>query len=373
MVLRLAVAAVLAAALDLALLGAQQPDQSRTEALARRAAERLQALHDEADRLASEERTLLGDLRRLEIDREIRATELSQARAALDTATADVRALDGQIATLTSQNSAAIPDLESRLVTLYKLGRGRYARLLLSASDLRQFAQAVRLVTALAEQDRQRLARHQRRIQELASARDAAQQRRSTLAALQADAQHAQAAAEQALQTHQALVHDIDARRDLNAQYAAELLTAQQRLQASLEGLPTNAPSLPIAPFRGDLPWPAAGTLRHQFGATAGGRPPLRGIEIATAPGADVHAVHEGTVAYADTFSGYGPLVIVDHGNQAFTLYGNLGDISAERGAHVARGQVLGTAGFGDADGVVYFELRVDGRAVDPLQWLTKR
>src|SRR5476651_572670 len=58
-------------------VGAQVPvERARTEALARRATERLQALQREADRLASEERTLLGDLRKFEIERQLRSEEL---------------------------------------------------------------------------------------------------------------------------------------------------------------------------------------------------------------------------------------------------------------------------------------------------------
>jgi len=87
-----------------------------------------------------------------------------------------------------------------------------------------------------------------------------------------------------------------------------------------------------------------------------------------------VHAVHDGTVAFADTFTGYGRLVIVDHGNQTFTLYGNLGELQVVKGAHVSKGAVVGSVGLSDGQaGVLYFELRVDGRPVDPLQWLAKR
>src|SRR5882672_10269066 len=60
---------------------AQTSDRARTEALARRATERLQALQREADRLASEERTLIGDLRKLEIERQLRAEQLKQVDA----------------------------------------------------------------------------------------------------------------------------------------------------------------------------------------------------------------------------------------------------------------------------------------------------
>ena len=87
-----------------------------------------------------------------------------------------------------------------------------------------------------------------------------------------------------------------------------------------------------------------------------------------------MQAVHEGVVAFADTFTGYGRLVIVDHGGQTFSLYGNLADISIAKGARVTEGTIVGTVGVGaEAAPVLYFELRVDGRAVDPVQWLAKR
>ena len=85
-------------------------------------------------------------------------------------------------------------------------------------------------------------------------------------------------------------------------------------------------------------------------------------------------AVHEGAVAFADPFSGFGNLVIVDHGAQAFSLYGNLLDIRVKKGALVEVGQILGTVGAtltGPAG--LYFELRVDGQPVDPVQWLKRR
>jgi murein hydrolase activator len=367
---------LLAAAIALAgtVLLAQSADRDRAETLSQRAADRLQALHAEADRLAAEERTLLGDLRRLEIERDIKATELTNARADVIAAASELTALDQQVSTLSEQSAAALPDLRARLVTLYKLGRGRYARLLLSASDLRQLGQAVRLVSALAEQDRQRMFQHQRRLDALRAARDTAAERQRELQQLQAVAEKATISSERALQAHSALIRDIDSQRDLNARYSGELQSAQQRLQASLSGMASAPSALPIAPFRGDLPWPAPGSVRQGFGASVAGRPPLRGIEIEPGAPTMVHAVHDGMVAYADAFTGYGRLVILDHGNQTFTLYGNLADISVEKGAQVQRGAALGTVGVsGTAEPVLYFELRVDGRAVDPLQWLGKR
>ena len=89
---------------------------------------------------------------------------------------------------------------------------------------------------------------------------------------------------------------------------------------------------------------------------------------------ADAVAVHDGVVAFAGTFSGFGNLVILEHGSHAFSLYGDLLAITVRKGARVERGQAVGTVGPipSGPDGL-YFELRVDGQPVDPLQWLKKR
>ena len=185
-----------------------------------------------------------------------------------------------------------------------------------------------------------------------------------------------------AAQARNELIRDIDRRRDLNAQLAGELTSTQQRLQATLRDLPAATPSAPAAPaampfpaLRGELDWPATGPLRHRFGqsAAAAASSP-NGIEITTVVGTPVRAVHDGTIVFADTFAGYGKLVIVDHGAQAFSLYGHLLDISVARGTRVSHGDPVGTAGFALL-GVpgLYFELRVDAQPVDPLQWLKKR
>lgn len=354
---------------------AQAPDASRVESLAGRAAERTRALRDEADRLAAEQRTLLGDLRRLEIEREMRALELARARSSARQAAADVAALDREVSTISEAAAAALPDLEARLVTLYKLGRGQHARLLLSASDARTFAQGIRLVSALADQDQRRVTAHRQRLTTLAEARARARDAQTNLKQLESAAAKARTDADRALSQHLALLHDVDTRRDLNARLVGELQASQQRLQSVLAGIaPAETAALPITPFRGDLPWPARGTLRQRFNQSSKGRPPLRGVEIAVADGTAVRAIHDGTVAFAGLFTGFGRLVILEHGGrQTFSLYGHLDELDVEKGARVERGTQLGSAGL-TPEGTtgLYFELRIDGRPVDPVQWLVK-
>ena len=355
---------------------AQQADRARTEGQSRRAAERLQSLQREADRLASDERTLLNDLRRLELARAIKAGTLKRASEEADHARADLESTTARIEQLERQDVAERPGLRARLIEMYKLGRARYLRLLLSTSDVRDLGRASRMVAALAEMDRERVAAHQQTLDALKAARVDLEARGRQAETLRAEAQAAEAAAAAAARARASLVNDIDHRRDLNAQLAGELQAAQQKLQATLRDLASgNAaaePSLPLRPFRGALEWPAAGPVRRMPGPKgAAGRESAGGIEIAAAEGAAVRAIHEGSVAFADPFAGYGNLVIVDHGAQAFSLYGDLEEVLVKRGARIERGQIIGHVGSTPTGAAgLYFELRIDGRAVDPLQWL---
>jgi septal ring factor EnvC (AmiA/AmiB activator) len=357
----------------------QQADRSRTEALARRATERQQGLQREADQLASEERTLLNDLRRLEVERQIRTEDVRRASAAADEVAAELATTADRIDELERQDVSERPDLRARLVEMYKLGRARYLRLLLSTADVRQLGRATRMVAVLAEMDRDRVVTHQRTLDSLKSARRDLEERGRRTKTLRTEAARTEQAAIAAARARSDRIRDIDQRRDLNAQLVDELQTAQQKLQLTLRDLSgtsaAEAATLPLRPFRGALDWPVPGTVRRRFGQAAGsGSSEAKGIEIAAPEGTPVQALHEGVVAFADPFAGFGNLVILDHGGQTFSLYGDLLEIGVNRGARVERGQPVGTSGSAPTGAAgLYLEVRIDGRAVDPLQWLKKR
>jgi septal ring factor EnvC (AmiA/AmiB activator) len=97
------------------------------------------------------------------------------------------------------------------------------------------------------------------------------------------------------------------------------------------------------------------------------------GIEIGSAENQPVHAVHEGLVAFAGQFTGYGNLIIVEHGERAFSLYGHLSALEVAQGERVDVNSTIGRVGRNpNGTPALYLELRVDGKPVDPLQWLQK-
>jgi murein hydrolase activator len=362
---------------------AQSSDRARTESQARRASDRLQALQREAADLATQERSLLIDLRRLEVERGLKTEQLKQIDLDTQQVARELGTIGNQIDALESQDSASRPALQARMVQLYKLGSAGYVRLLFNVSDLKEFGRAYRMVTALAALDRQRVSQHQRNLAQLSAASAALEQHRAEMATLQRDAEAARTAAERAAVARAQLIAQIDARRELTSQLASELQTAQQRLQQTLGAIRSGAPraeseaaALPIRPFRGDLDWPVSGRVMTRF--SGDNRTPSaalqNGIQLGVQEGSAVHAVHDGTVAFTGPFTGYGNLVIIDHGSQTYSLYGQLDAIQVAQGAKVERGQVVGTTGrvLVGIPGM-YFEMRVDGKPVDPLEWLKKR
>lgn len=346
------------------------------EAVARRADERLRALHEEADRLVVQQRGVLGRLRQLEVARQIAVTELRQAEAAVAEAELEADAMELEVARLERERDAVQPAIEARLVGLYKLGRGRYARLLISATDLRRFGQATRTVAALAARDQVRFHAYERQLGQLTEALESLIAREEELTLQRAKAAQARAAADRALISQNALVREIDERRDLNAQLTGELQEAQQRLEATLRGTAADGGpvTLPIGPFRGALPWPAPGSVQRSSDGGGPNTVAVRpGITIAAAEGTSVQAVYDGRVAFAGGFDGLGNLVIVDHGAQTFSLYGHLMEFDVAQGTVVAQGQTLGRTGASTMGrSSLYFELRVGGRPVDPTQWLSR-
>jgi len=131
----------------------------------------------------------------------------------------------------------------------------------------------------------------------------------------------------------------------------------------------------PFASLRGQLHLPVRGDLTGKFGARQGDGPTSRGLFIRAAEGTEIRAVAAGRVVFSDWLRGFGNLIIVDHGNQYMTIYGNNQSVYKRAGDAVKAGETIATAGNsgGNAQSGLYFEMRHQGRAFDPLGWVTTR
>lgn len=162
-------------------------------------------------------------------------------------------------------------------------------------------------------------------------------------------------------------------RKESERKKMAELIA---QLQARLDAMSLEFPSLQaIRKVKGKLPWPVAGRLVNSYGRSIEGSSlKWQGWLIAASSGTAVKAVHGGRVVFADFFKSTGLLIIVDHGDGVWTLYGRNQTLLRDVGSWVEAGETIAEVGQsgGYSESGLYFEIRLNGEPTNPSGWLKK-
>lgn len=180
------------------------------------------------------------------------------------------------------------------------------------------------------------------------------------------------------LATAKRRAQDTDARLQAIARDESRLSNViasleSQRLRAERTGGSRAAST--IRKGEGTMDWPVQGPIIYNFGRVVNPNNTTvrwNGIGIKAAQGTEVHAVAAGKVLVADLFGTYGLTVIVQHPGGDYSVYGSLSKITTQKDAVVTKGQVIGYVGTADPDlpAHLHFELRPQGHAVDPMDFL---
>ena len=350
---------------------------STTDERLRRVRERKQSIERDVARLRGQERSLLADVERLELEVRLRSEQLRETQLVLHRASEQMDATTRRVRELDASVAQARPQLAARARALYKMGELSYVRMLLSVEQPADMLRGYRFVSALARRDREKMAALRANLATLAATRDDLQRKTREAMSLRAELDRARRALEADRQRKSELLTSIVEKKETHAAYLQELEEAEGKLGQLLSGLGAADIDVPITVFKGALPWPARGRVRIAFGRHKHPRFETytlhNGIEIEAPVDTPVTAVHDGTVAFADQFLGYGLMVIIDHGGKNHTLYAHLAEARVRPGQHVSAGDVVGTVGASGVDGPgLYFEIRSQGKPQDPQEWLAR-
>jgi len=129
-----------------------------------------------------------------------------------------------------------------------------------------------------------------------------------------------------------------------------------------------------FAALKGKLRLPTRGELISRFGTPRSDSGlSWKGLFIRSARGQEVRAVATGQVVFAEWMRGFGNLMIIDHGQSYLTIYGNNEALLKQVGDKVRAGDAVATVGNsgGNPDSGLYFEIRHQGKAFDPLRWVS--
>ena len=271
--------------------------------------------------------------------------------------------------------------MSGRAVSLYKAGEAGAVRLLFSSGGLREFLSRVNALRVLLRHDVDLLQRHRRQSATLAEAESSARaaEGRWKESVAELTQRRGELAAERT--TKRELVKHMHSARSRARQALIEFETAARALEDALGDLgespeTSEAGSVRFARLRGKLAPPGSAVIARRFGRRVDARFQTetyqRGIEYAADLGAPVRAVAPGHVRFAGWFSGYGQIVILEHDDDYYTVYGHLSKIGVEPGERVETRRAVGSVGdTGSLEGPrLYFEIRHGNEPVDPSEWL---
>lgn len=131
----------------------------------------------------------------------------------------------------------------------------------------------------------------------------------------------------------------------------------------------------PFKSMRGKMPWPIQGPFIQRFGSPKkGGDLKWNGVLIKAKTGTDVKAINNGKVVFADWFKNLGMLIIVDHGNDYMSLYAHNESLYKKQDDWVLAGETIASVGDsgGQSQPGLYFEIRQQGKPVNPGLWCKK-
>jgi septal ring factor EnvC (AmiA/AmiB activator) len=341
----------------------------------RRVQERRASLEQELQRLRGEEKSLLGEVEQLEVELRLRTEELREIQLTLRRTQAELDATVERVQELEGRLAVARPALAAHARALYKLGELSYMRLLLSVDEPSDFFRGYRFVTTLARRDRERVASFRTDLASLTEQRAELEKRTAESIALRGRLVSARRRLDSQRKRKTELLTSIVEQKETHVAYVEELSQAEERLEELLDGFGEGAVAIPVAAFKGSLPWPLRGPVRSGFGRRKHPRFDTytvhNGIEIGSPWDVEVRAVHEGTVVFAERFRGYGLMVVIDHGGKYHSLYAHLADLTVTVGEKIVAGDRVGLSGQGGLESPgIYFEVRHRGRPEDPLDWL---
>ena len=350
--------------------------------------ERLRrAIEERRERVAlyeSEERGLLSALDAIERAAELLEREAQRTRRLADRARAELEQAESEAAENAERLARTERAMSRRAVALYKAGELSAMPVLFAAADLRDFLSRVQTLRRLLTHDVDLLARHRAQSRALEASRERAERAaRESRAAQQAAAERA-AQLEEERGHKRAIVARLRGSRARERAALIEFETAARALEETVASLPDASDGAAdrvsgprFETLRGRLESPVSGPIARGFGRVVDRHFRTetfrKGVEFEAPAGSVVRAVAPGRVRLAGRFRGYGNLVILDHGEQYFSVSAHLSRIDVAVGQVVTAGDELGHVGdSGSLSGPhLYFEVRRGSAALDPGEWLS--
>uniref|UniRef100_A0A7C4XNI4 M23ase beta-sheet core domain-containing protein n=1 Tax=candidate division WOR-3 bacterium TaxID=2052148 RepID=A0A7C4XNI4_UNCW3 len=292
-----------------------------------------------------------------------------------------VQELDREIARTESKMKQRKEELRERLVRLYKWTPFYKLELLFSSKSIPQILSTSYYLQILAQNDKKAFFEFKQDWEKYLVDKKMREQLLVLLENRRIEKEAELSQLSQERKEKEKILDEVSRKEEEKRKLEKELKSAQRKLEELIVSLRKKAekPQIKTSYFevnKGKLSWPCEGKVISKFGKIVHPKynttTKNNGIDIAGDYGGSVFAVAPGRVVYAGRFMGYGNLILIDHLDGFYSLYGHLSEILVKVGEEVNKGRIIGRIGeSGSLSGpMLHFELRKDGKSVDPLLYL---
>jgi len=354
-----------------------------------------------------QERTLIGDLEKIEKELQIQKKLLASLRTESEKQELLLTEKQEYLKQVLTEKRAHQVHVKNRLASYYRMGSVGLMNVLFSSESLPDLLDFKEYFGIMVQQDHAIIQKYLVQIRESNRAREDHSREQLRLMKMADELVKKEKQLSQIRQEKNILLKQVNTEQHLYEQAvqeiedaAADLAATLQKIQAAAKRQPaatqpqiiaeerpglieTEKKKLPKAPAleegfpgqKGLLEPPVNGTVITLFGQKIKGKfessTTSNGIDIRVKKGLEIKAVYDGKIIHSGYLRGYGNLIIIDHGHQYFSLISRATDFYTEEGTKIAKGEIIGMTGDGDplyGEGL-HFEIRKGAKPEDPLLW----
>tara|TARA_R110000823_G_scaffold125385_7_gene252080 strand:- start:421 stop:1557 length:1137 start_codon:yes stop_codon:yes gene_type:complete len=365
--------------LGMPVAGFAQSEEEQTRAALDKLDKDIQRINREISSASSRRSKLQEQLKAAEIELGRMQRDLAANRSAIADNEKELARLESERKQLEDARDTQQARIARELKGAWQMGAQSQLKLLLNQEDPHTLARVMAYYRYLFEARSELLAEYRGTLEELAGVQQQIDASTVALAEREAELKSQQQAVMNAQGERQLAVLDLSESIDSNAEQLKEKEADRQKLESLLAAIEEAVVNLrvpedfqPFSKVRGKMPWPVAGKPSNRFGNPRNeGKMRWQGVAIPAEEGATVRAIHHGRVVYADWLRGSGLLLIIDHGDGYMSLYAHNQSLLKDVGEWVTAGTAISTVGNsgGQDRFALYFEVRHQGKPVDPAAW----
>lgn len=351
------------------------------------------AIQEEIGRMKQEEADYQKSLEKIQILLTESEKELQEAKTSYENTIKQIEKMEEELDIEQTKMELQLAILESRLKKIYKYNEISYLSVLFDSKDFSQFLNRYRYLECILESDAGIIQQVSEQVDFIKKQKDSLENKKEITKLLEQEIINEKKNIEMSIDAKNKYIARIEEERKKQIATLEELEKSSAQISEIIEiayrekekeeqAKKNQANNVPVRTEptlqakKGIFQLPLRGTIILNYGQQKTQELNAyvfnSGVDISASLGEAVRSASFGTVIYTGNVKGYGDIIIIDHGGNVVTLYAHLSKVLVGLNEQVSKGQIIGQVGTsgGVSSPRLHFEVRVEGKPVNPFEWL---